>query len=160
MMNRYSILVPIGLMAAFLPAATCFAGEEDKVREAFKSFQERVKAKDTARLWDVLDSSSRQAADKTAKTYKDAYARAKGEKKKELEKNLGLTADQLANLTGKAFLRSNKYYGKYHEVPGSTIEKVTIDDKKATVFYKEEDGDKEKLSLVNEDGKWKVVAAP
>jgi hypothetical protein len=30
-----------------------------------------------------------------------------------------------------------------------------VDGDKATVFYTEEDGDKEKLSLVRQGGKWK-----
>lgn len=159
-MNRWVVAMLVGGVAVLSLAETCFAGEEDKVKEAFKGFQDAVKAKDADKLWELLDTSSRAAAEKTAKTYKDAYAKAKEDKKKDLQKNLGLTADELANLTGKTFLKSNKYYGKYHEVPGSIVEKVTIDEKKATVFYKEEDGDKEKLSFVNQDGKWKVVAAP
>ena len=35
--------------------------------------------------------------------------------------------------------------------------KVMVDGDKATVFYEEEDGDKEKLELVRQDGKWKVI---
>jgi hypothetical protein len=151
---RAFALLLVGLAAAGL------AGEEDKVKEAFKGFQGAVKAKDADKLWDLLDASSRKAAEKTARTYKDAYGKAKDDKKKELEKNLGLSADELANLTGKTYLKSNKYYGKYHEVPGSKVESVAIEDKKATVLYTEEDGDKVRLEFSNEDGKWKVVAAP
>jgi hypothetical protein len=159
-MYRRAIAVLVTCAAGWLAAAPAFAAEEDKVKEVFKAFQDAVKAKDADKLWDLLDTSSREAAEKTAKTFKDAYAKAKDDKKKELEKNLGLTADELAGLTGKTFLKSARYHGKYHEVPGSTVEKVAVEDKKATVFYKEEDGDKEKLGLVNQDGKWKVVAAP
>jgi hypothetical protein len=159
-MYRRAIAVFVTCVAGLVAAAPGFAAEEDKVKEAFKAFQDAVKAKDGDKLWDLLDTSSREGAEKMAKTFKDAYAKAKDDKKKELEKNLGLTADELAGLTGKTFLKSTRYYGKYHEVPGSTVEKVTVEEKKATVFYKEEDGDKEKLEFVNQDGKWKAVAAP
>jgi uncharacterized membrane protein YvbJ len=159
-MDRRAMAAFVACTVWLLAAAPGFAAEEDKVKEAFQAFQDAIKARDADKIWDLLDTSSREAAEKTAKTFKDAYAKAKDDKKKELEKRLGLTADQLAGLTGKTFLKSTRYHAKYHEVPGSTVEKVAVEDKKATVFYTEEDGDKEKLGLVNQDGKWKVVAAP
>jgi hypothetical protein len=159
-MNRRAVTVLIGCLLGFAVAGAALAGEEDKVKEVFKGFQDAVKAKDADKLWELLDASSRNAAEKTAKTYKDAYGKAQAGKKKELEKNLGLSADELANLTGKTYLKSNKYYGKYHEVPGSKVDSVAVEDKKATVLYTEEDGDKVKLEFANEDGKWKAVAAP
>jgi hypothetical protein len=45
-------------------------------------------------------------------------------------------------------------------VPGSIIEKIAIDGKKATVHIKEEDGDKVKYEMVNQDDKWKMVGPP
>jgi len=159
-MYRRAIVVVLSCVAWLVAANPGVAAEEDKVKEAFQAFQAAVKAKDGDKLWDLLDTSSRDAVEKTARTFKDAYAKAKPDKKKELEKNLGLTADELTNLNGKTYLKSNRYYGKYHEVPGSVVEKIAIDDKKATVFYKEEDGDKVQLELVNEDGKWKMIAMP
>ena len=159
-MLRRVLAVSVMCLVPLAAIAPCSAAEEDQVKEAFTSFQTAVKAKDADKLWDLLDSASRDAAGKAAKTYNDAYAKAKDDKKKELEKNLGLTAAELTGLTPKTFLKSNKYYGKYHEVQGSTIEKIAVAGDKATVFYKEEDGDKEKLGFVKQDGKWKVAAAP
>jgi len=159
-MYRRTIAVFVTCAAGLLAAPTVFAAEEDQVKEVFKTFQTAVKAKDGEKLWDILDTSSREAAEKKAKLFKDAYAKANADKKKEVEKKLGLSADEMANLNGKTYLKSTDYYGKYYEVPGGTIEKIAVDDKKATVFIKEEDGDKEKYDLVNQDGKWKMVALP
>src|SRR5262245_53760320 len=159
-MYRRTIAVFVTFAAGLLAAPTALAVEEDQVKEVFTTFQTSGMAKDGDKLWDIFDTSSREAAEKKAKIFKDAYAKANADKKKEVEKKLGLTADEMANLNGKTYLKSTDYYGKYYEVPGGTIEKIAIDDKKATVFVKEEDGDKEKYDLVNQDGKWKMVALP
>jgi hypothetical protein len=146
--------------AVLVPTALCQAADEDQVRQAFQNFQAAVKARDTEKLWGLLDKQSRTAANAAAKEVQTAYQKANDANKQKLEKALGLSAAELAGLTGKVFLKSNKYFGKYHEVPTSTIEKVVVEGDKATVFYREEDGDKEKLPFVREDGKWKASAAP
>jgi hypothetical protein len=146
--------------AILLPLAVCRAADEDQIRQAFQNFQAAIKARDADKLWDLLDRQSRTAADAAAKEIQASYQKANGANKQKLEKALGLTGAELASLTGKVFVKSNKYIGKYHEVPGSTVEKVTVEGDKATVFYKEEDGDKEKLAFIREDAKWKTSAAP
>jgi len=159
-MYRRTIAVFVTCAAGMLAATPAGAADEDQVKEAFKAFQQAVKAKDGDKLWEILDTSSREAAEKRAKKFKDGYTKATADKKKEVEKKLGLSADELTNLSGKTYLKSTDYYGKYYEVPGGTIEKIAVEDKKATVFIKEEDGDKEKYEMVNQDGKWKMIALP
>jgi hypothetical protein len=132
------------------------AGEEDSVREAFTAFQNAVKAGDPDKIWATLDKGSRDSAEETAKTLKDAYENANAKDKARLEKQFGLTAAEMEKLTGKIYLKSKRFLGKYDEVPGSTIEKITVEGDKATVAYKEADGDKEKMALVKQDGKWKI----
>ena len=58
--------------------------------------------------------------------------------------------------TGKEFLKTKRFHGKYDELPDSKIEKVTVQGDQATIAYVELDGDKEKLILVREQGEWKV----
>lgn len=147
-------------------AALTFVGQqaaagdaaEKPVREAFTGFVEAVKAKDAAQIWKLLDKESQTAADKAAKAVRKAFADASPADKAKLEKALGLGASELANLTGEGFLKTKGFHGKYHEVPGSKIDKVTVQGNRATVFYTEEDGDKEKLRLVQQGGAWKVSA--
>src|SRR5262249_49483167 len=99
------------------------------------------------------DSASQAEAERVARTLKANYAKAKDKAK--LEKTFGLTAAELAGLTGKVYLKSKRFLGKYGEVPGSKVDKVAVEGDKATVFYTEEDGEKENLSLVRQGGKWK-----
>ena len=134
-------------------------GEETAVRDAFSAFQAALKAKDAGKLWDLLDSDSRSDADRAAKALQAAYAKASAEEKAEQEKALGLTAAELTALNGQGFLKTTRFLGKHHEVPGSKIDKVVVQAGKATVTYIEEDGDVEKLNAVREDGKWKLSVA-
>jgi hypothetical protein len=135
------------------PAAARDAGDEEDVRAAFTAFQAALKAGDRDKLWPLLDSASQADAEKVARNLKANYAKAKDKAK--LEKTFGLTAEELKGLTGKIYLKSKRFRGKYGEVPGSKVDKVAVDGDKATVFYTEEDGDQEKLSLVRQGGKWK-----
>jgi hypothetical protein len=130
--------------------------DEQTVKEAFEAFQAAIKAKDAEKLWGLLDSDSRGDAERAAKAIKAAYAKASAEQKAELEKKLGLAGDELAKLTGAGFLKTKRFLGKYDEVPGSKIEKVTVQRNSAKVQYVEEDGDKETMKLIRQDGKWKL----
>src|SRR5579871_1300294 len=147
----------VASVAILLPTI-CRAADEDQVRQAFQGFQAAVKTRDADKLWDLLDKQNRAAVDAAAKEIQTSYQKANDTAKLKLEKALGLTREELAGLTGKLFLKSNKYFGKYHEVPTSKIEKVTVQGDKATVSYTEEDGDKVKLEFAREDGKWKASA--
>jgi hypothetical protein len=106
-----------------------------------------------------LDSRSQAEAEQAAKSIQTAYAKAGAEEKAKQEEALGLTAGELSGLTGKGFLKTKRFPGKYRELPESTIEKVTVEGDNATVHYLEPDGDKEKLILVRQEGQWKVWLA-
>ena len=153
----------------FLAACSCLllsaAGparadsDDDKaVRSAFADFQAALKAGDPEKLWPLLDSASQADAEADAKALRDSYAKAGAKDKAKLEKAHGFTADEIASLTGKAYLKSKRFLGKYDELPDGKVEKVAVDGDKATVGYVEADGDHQKIELVRQDGKWKVVA--
>jgi hypothetical protein len=131
---------------------------EKQVRATFTAFADAVKAKDAAKIWKLLDKDSQSAANRAAKAVKAAYENANADDKAKLEKAVGLTGAELAKLTGEAFLKSKGFHGKYHDVPGSKIDKIVIQGKRATVHYTEEDGDKEKLRFLLEGEDWKVSA--
>jgi hypothetical protein len=135
------------------------AADEDKVRETFQAFQAALKAKDAAKIWKLLDADSQAAAERAAKQVQAAYKKANATEKAKMEKAMELSGEELAKLTGEGFLKTKNFQSKYHEVPGSKIEKIVVQDDKATVNYIEEDNDKEKLRLSrNKDGEWKVSA--
>ena len=134
------------------------AADKDDVTEAFKAFQAALKAKDAAKVYGLLDSASQKAADRSAGLIRAAYAKASDDQKAKMEKALGLAGAELAKLTGEGFLKTKRFQGKYDEVPGSKVEKVTVQGNRATVFYIEPDQDHEKLQLNKQQGKWKVSA--
>jgi hypothetical protein len=104
------------------------------------------------KLWALLDADGQADAERAARAVREAYAKDKDEKR------YGLPGKELAELTGKGYLKTGLFLGKHHEIPGSKIEKVTVAGDQATVFYEEDDGDHEKLKFVREGGKWKVTA--
>jgi hypothetical protein len=132
------------------------AADEETVRETFTAFQKALKDCDADRLWGLLDADSRADAERAAKAVQAAYAKAGAAEKAELEKGLGLSGAELARLTGTTFLKTNRFQGKYFEVPDSKIDKVSVKGDKATLTYVENDGDKEKFTLIRTDGTWKL----
>jgi hypothetical protein len=130
---------------------------EAPVRETFTALQAALKARDEDKLWKLLDSESRAEAERAAKTIQAAYAKADPTEKAEQEKALGLPGAELAALTAAGFLKTKRFHGKYEELSQSKIDKATVQGDKATVAYTEPDGDKEKLTLVRQDGQWRVA---
>jgi hypothetical protein len=145
------------LALAVLAPAPARAGDEDDVRKAFADLQKALKAQDPEAIWPLLDAASQKAAEAKAELTRTAYAKAGAKDKATLQKALGLSADELDKLTGKLYLKSKKFTAKYDEIPGGKVTRATVDGDRATVFYTEPDGDKEKTELVRQDGKWKVV---
>jgi hypothetical protein len=157
--TRIIHLILLGSLAAGCtkPAASnAPKGEDEPVRQTFAALQAALKAKDADKLWALLDSESQADAERAAKAVQEAYTKAPPEAKTEQEKALGLPGAERSGLTGKGFLKTKRFLGKYDEVSESKIDKVTVQGDSATVNYTEPDGDKEKLSLVRQSGQWKV----
>jgi hypothetical protein len=151
------VLFSVAFVSGCQKPATTSAGDPEKaIRETVAEFQAALKARDADKLWSLLDHDTQTDAERAAKTIRESYAKADATQKAEQEKNLGLPGAELAALTGVGYLKTELFHGKYDEVPGSTIDKVTPQGDKATVAYTEADGDKEKLSLVRQDGRWKL----
>jgi hypothetical protein len=153
-MNR--LLFGAALAVGTVVSPMCHASDADDAKAAFIAFQKALESKDPERIWSLLDAKTQADADKAAAALKTNYGKAKAAEKAALEKAFGLSADEIKDVTGKVYLKSKRFVGKYHEIPGSEFKKATVDGDKATIDYTEADGDKEKLSLVKQDGKWKV----
>jgi hypothetical protein len=132
------------------------ADQEAEVRAAFAELQAALGARDADKLWALLDGKSQADAEREARGIQASYAKAGAEERAKQEGALGLTGPELAGLTGKGFLKTKRFHGRYHEVPDSEIEKVAVEGENATVYYLEPDGDKEKLILVRREGRWKA----
>jgi hypothetical protein len=132
------------------------AGEDD-IRTAFTSLQKAIKGRDPDKIWGLIDSTSQAAADRAAKAVQSAFSKAGDKDKPDFEKKYGLTAKELGDMNGKLFLKSNRFNAKYLEVPGSKLDTIKITKDTAKITYIEEDGDKEKFSLVREKSEWRFI---
>jgi hypothetical protein len=135
------------------------AGDEGPVRESFVALQAALKARDADKLWTLLDEESRADAERAAKAVQETYAKADAADKAEQEKALGLAGPELSGLTGKGFLKTKRFHGKYEELAESKIDKITVQGDQATAAYTEPDGDKEKLAFVRQGGQWRASLA-
>jgi hypothetical protein len=142
------------LSLSILGSACVIAGEND-IRQAFAALQKAIKARDCDKIWELIDSDSQSDAQRAAKAVKAAYA--KLDDKGNFEKKYGLTAKELSGIDGKLFIKSNRFHGKYYEVPDSKLESIKVKGDTGRLNYLEEDGDKQKFALVREKGQWKFT---
>ena len=149
--KRLALLV---LLCGFVGIAQAFAGE-DEIRTAFGQLQKAVKARDAEKIWGLVDPDTQADASRAAKAVAAAYAKATN--KADLEKKYGLTAKELGDMSGKLFIKSNRFHGKYYEVPDSKITGVTVKGDTAKLMSVEEDGDKITFPLVKQKGAWKFI---
>src|SRR5262249_35817182 len=123
------------LSLSALVVARVFAGE-DEARQAFVGLQKAIKARDHEKIWQLLDSDSQEDAERAAKAVKTAYTKA--DDKVGFAKKYGLTTQELAGINGKLFIKSNRFHGKYCEVPGSKLDTVKVKEDRARLTYIEE----------------------
>jgi hypothetical protein len=133
------------------------ADPEAAIRQVFADFQGGLKAHDGAKLWDVLAEDSRQDADRKAKEIKSDFAKADEQQQAELAKKFALTAGDLRNIDGKGYLKTQQFFGLYHEVPDSNLKSVSVSGEKASLKFIEEDGDEVTMKLQQEQGHWKLI---
>jgi hypothetical protein len=151
--NALRILLVVTL--GFVVRSQLLASDEDDVRQSFASLQKAIKARDAEKIWGLIDDDSQTDANRAAKAVQAAFGKTKD--KADFAKRYGLTAAELADMNGKLFIKSNRFHGKYYEIPGSKIDTIVVKGNKARVNYTEDDGDKEKLSLVRIKSQWKVT---
>src|SRR5262245_6919635 len=129
---RYCLLMPAILLACSL-SWSAQTKDEDQVRAAWTKLQAAIKSKDAGKIWDLLDSDTRDDADRAAKKVKAAYKKADAKEKTEHEEGLGLSADELAKLTGTLLLKSKRFHAKYYEIPDSKVTGITVKGDMATL---------------------------
>jgi hypothetical protein len=136
------------------------ASSEDtaaRVKARFGELQAAAKAGDEERLWALLADKSRTDAERIAKEVRSAYAAAGAEGKKRQEESLGLSGKELAELTGKGYLRTKRFRRKANEIAGGEYKKVNVEKESARVsFFDPEDNETEHVQFVREAGEWKA----
>jgi hypothetical protein len=153
---RVKLLAILLMLVSVLLVSKVLAGEDD-IRQAFTALQKAIKGRDADKIWGLIDTDSQADANRAAKAVQAAFAKADDKGKGEFEKKYGLTAKELGAMTGKLFIKSERFHGKYYEVPGGKIESVKVKGDTARITFKEEDGDIEKFSMVKQKGEWRFT---
>jgi hypothetical protein len=128
---------------------------EEEIKQAFVYLQDAIKAKDANKIWNLLDKDSQADADREARIVKETYAKLPDMDKAGLEKKMELSAKELADMSGKDYVKSKRFFGKHYEIPGSKVDKITVAGASATLVFLEEDGDRITTKLARENGQWK-----
>jgi hypothetical protein len=133
-----------------------------QVKAAFEDVQKALLAKDTDKIWGLLDDDSHKHTDRVAKEWQAKwmadYDMADADK---VQKEIGLSPDELANLTGKTFVKTKGFLtGPIDELAKGKFDKATVTGDSATVYYTEPDDDKEKRTMTRVNGQWKIRLVP
>src|SRR5438045_599537 len=102
---------------------------DSEIRKSFTGLQAAVKDRNGEKLWEFLDSESRQDSDRVAKAVKETFIKADMAKKQELAKKVGLSEEAIKDLTGKKLLESELFYrfDEHDELPDvKGLDKVEV----------------------------------
>jgi hypothetical protein len=130
--------------------------EEPQVRARFAQFQKALKERDAAQLWAMLAKQTQTDGERAARTLHAEYDKADDATKGRMQKELGLSAADLAQLTGRDLVRTKIFDKRYEEPRDGKFERAIVQGDQATVYFRDEEGDEEKLILLREEGQWKL----
>ena len=131
---------------------------DEQIKQAFGNLQAAIKAKDGDKVWGLMAKDARDDAEREAKVMKESFGKLTGDDKAGYEKKVGLSAAELAAITGKAYVKSKTFYsGEVDELPDSKMDKIVMTGDTGILHYIEEKGDKEKLPVVREEGQWRFA---
>jgi hypothetical protein len=158
------------LAACNQPAAKDKGGDADKksekgksekeVEKAFADLQAAIKAKDVDKIWGLLSKDSHADTEREAKAVKAAYEKMAEKDKPDYEMKIGLSAKDIADMTGKTYVKSKTFFTKeVAELVDSKFDKAELSGESGKVHYTEDDGkgQKEKMSIAREEGQWKFT---
>src|SRR5262245_47311559 len=100
----HCLLLPVVLLVCSL-SWSAQTKDEDEVRAAWSKLQAAIKAKDAGKILDLLDKETKGDAEGAAKRVRALYQKSTAKEKSGQEESLGLTADELAKLTGTLLLK-------------------------------------------------------
>jgi hypothetical protein len=130
--------------------------DEPQLRARFDQFQKALREQDSERLWTMLSSQTQADAERVARSLHVEYEKADAATKAQLVKELGLPDAKLAQLTGRDLVKTKPFQKRYEEVREGKYEKASVQGDNATVHFRDEEGDQEKLILLREEGQWKL----
>src|SRR5262245_48906484 len=129
--------------------------DDQQPKQVFEEFQKAFEQRQSDRMWALLDTSTQSAAERLAEANRTAYATEAAAERTERAKKLGLSAGEIAKLTGAGYLDSKPFRTKYRDVPEYKVVKSAVDGDKARIDLLADDGDKATFELVRSGGAWK-----
>jgi hypothetical protein len=129
--------------------------QEPAVRARFEELQRALKERDTEGLTRLLAMQSQADAQGVARFVRLSFARADDKTREHYRKELGISPDEMMRFNGPMFFKTQPFLKRYKEVIDGKIERISIQGDNATLYYRDEEGEQEKLLLVREEGEWK-----
>lgn len=161
-MRRYKRQLMWLPLAFLLGAAGCGkapeaapADEEPAVRARFEELQKALKEHDPEQLNLLLSIESQANAQGVAHALRSSFARADEKALERYRKELDISREDMARLNGPMFFKTRPFLEKYKEARDGKYERASIQGDNATLYYRDEEGEREKLLLVRENGEWK-----
>jgi hypothetical protein len=134
---------------------------EEEIKTAFAALQSAVKAEDVDKIWGLLAKDSQDEAEREAKVVRDGFGKLTNKKKAAFQEKMGLSAKEMTEMTGKLYLKSKPFTEEVDDLPDSKLDKVVVAGESATVHYTDEEGKRETIDVVREQGQWKFdVSVP
>lgn len=133
---------------------------EEEITTVVTNLQAAVKAKDADKIWDLLDTQSQKVLEAEALRIKQHYAKLAAEDKSAYETKLGLSRQELAEMTGKLYVKLIPFYDKvFNKIPDSKFEKIEqTAPLTAIVHCTSRDGSAAKLDVFREAVRgWKII---
>jgi hypothetical protein len=156
--GKWKVRLP-GLPRPVLASGNQPAGEDEAVWKVVQALQRAVKEKDYDAVWSLLDEDTRKKAEEVAKKVKEQYVSGDAGVRSELSERHGFTTgSEFERLDGRGYVHSKVFWYEIEDLPDSTFKTpAEIDGTEATVRYTEKGETKEEqLTLIKEEGKWKV----
>jgi hypothetical protein len=137
-------------------SAASLSEDEPQIRARFTQFQKALEEHHAERLWAMLSNKTQTDAERAARTLRAEYQKADAATKERLAKELGLSASELTQLTGRDLVKTKAFHKRYAEVREGKYDRADVQGDNATVHFHDEEGDQEKVIMLREEGQWKL----
>jgi len=160
----FEILTPADAPAANQTAQTAPAPPVETPlgdpAETFLKWRDAMAKRDTDLLWELRSRRLKNDMDKKAETARRMVTNAAEADREKIMKDLGISGDQIATLAGKDFFR-NQLARRYPDAVVCAVASLTVKEKEvtqdhATITLLRKDMGTGRVSLVFEDGAWRI----
>jgi hypothetical protein len=152
------------LLACLLGASGCArtpeqpaVDEEPRVRARFEELQQALKERDPEQINRLLAIPSQADAQGVARHYRFEFSRADDKGRAAYTEELGITLDDMRRFNGPMVFKTKPFLARYRDIRDGMFERASVLGDNATVDFRTEDGERDRLSLVQENGEWRFL---